>query len=88
MSAFTVVVSARGYLEADRDGEVQNYLLSVQRFDFIVTLVTTEHGLESLLPLTTFLQAKLFRGYSKGSSHCHLPAAAREGRSRDMEYIV
>ena len=28
------------------------------------------------------------RGGSKGSSHCHLPATTREGRSRGMEYIV
>jgi len=42
--------------------------LSIQRFDFIIALVTIEHVLQSLLPLTTFLQAK----------QCDLMEAAKE----------
>ena len=32
--------SALEYLEADGDGKYRNYLLSIERFDFIITLVT------------------------------------------------
>ena len=58
--AFTAVVSTLEYLEADRDGKTWSYLLLIQRFDFVITLVTIEHVLQSLelLPVTTFLQAK------------------------------
>ena len=60
MSVFTVVVSALEYLEGDRDGKARNYLLSIQRFYFVIILVTMEHVLESVLrSLTKFLQAKL-----------------------------
>ena len=54
--AFTVEVSVLEYIlhEADGDGKARNYLLSIQRFDFIITLVTIEHVLQSLLPLTHF----------------------------------
>ena len=57
-SAFTDVVAALGYLEEDGDGKVRRYLLSITNVDFIITLVTIEHVLQSLLPLTTFLQSK------------------------------
>ena len=67
-SAFTVVESALECLEADGNGKALSYLLSIQRFDFIITLVTIEHVLQSLLPLTTFLQAK----------QCDLVEAAKE----------
>ena len=67
-SAFTVVESALECLKADGGGEARSYLLSIQRFDLIITLVTIEHVLQSLLPLTTFLQAK----------QCDLMEAAKE----------
>ena len=38
--------------------KARSYLLLIQRFDFIITLVTIAHVLQSLLPLTTILQAK------------------------------
>ena len=43
------------YLRADEDGKAR--MLSILRFDFIITLVTIEYVLQRLLPLT-FLQAK------------------------------
>ena len=49
------VVCSLVYLEADGDGKSRNYLLSIQRCDFITTFVTSKHVLKSLLPLTTFL---------------------------------
>ena len=61
-SAFTVVESALECLEADGDGEARSY------YYFTITLVTIEHVLQSLLPLTKFLQAK----------QCDLVAAAKE----------
>ena len=54
-SALTVVVSALEYLEDDGNGKAWSYMLSIQRFDFIITLVTIEHVPKSLLPLTTLL---------------------------------
>ena len=67
-SALTVVVTALEYLATDGDGKARSYAISIQKFDFIVTLVTVEHVLQSLLPLTTFLQAK----------QCDLLEAAKE----------
>ena len=46
------------YMEADGDGKARSALLLMQRFDFIITLVTIEDVLQSLLPLTTILQTK------------------------------
>ena len=66
--AFTVVVIALEYLEEDEDGEARGYLLSIRPFDFVITLGTIGHVLQSQLPLTTFLQAK----------HCDLVEAANE----------
>ena len=34
--------SALEYLEDDGDGKTRNYLLSTQRFDFIITLITND----------------------------------------------
>ena len=54
-STFRAVASALEYLEAGGNGKALIYMLSIQRFDFIITLVTIEHVLQNLLPLTTFL---------------------------------
>ena len=54
-STFTAVASALEYMEADGNGKAWIYMLSIQRFDFIITLVTIGHVLQNLLPLTTFL---------------------------------
>ena len=53
-SAFTAVVSALEYLEADGNGKAWSYMLSMQRY-FIITSVTVEHVVKRLLPRTTFL---------------------------------
>ena len=55
MSAFRVVVSDLEYMEADGDDKARNYVLFIQRFYFVITLVTMEHVLKGLLDLTTFL---------------------------------
>ena len=70
-SALTVVVTALEYLETDGDGKARSYLTSITKFDFIITLVTIEHVLQSVLPLSTFLQAK----------QCDLLEAAKEATS-------
>ena len=41
-------------MDADGDVKARNYLLSIQRFNFIITLITIEHVLQSLLPLIHF----------------------------------
>ncbi len=46
-SALTVVVTALEYLATDGDGKARSYAISIQKFDFIVTLVTVEHVLQS-----------------------------------------
>ena len=52
------MVTAFEHHEADGDGKARSYLTSITKFDFIITLVTIEHVLQSVLPLSTFLQAK------------------------------
>ena len=42
-SAYTAVVSALTYMEADGNGKAWSYMLSIQRFDFIITLVTFDN---------------------------------------------
>ena len=51
-STFTAVASALEYLDADGNGKAWIYMLSIQRFDFIITLVTIEPVFQNLLPLT------------------------------------
>ena len=70
--------------------KARSYLLLIQRFDFINTLVTIAHVLQSLLPLTTILQAiqcDLVEAAKEASSHYHLPPTTREGRSKGVEYM-
>lgn len=55
-NAFPVVVHALETLEQDHDGKAGQYLHSVLRFDFIVTLVVAEHMLNSTVNLTNLLQ--------------------------------
>ena len=54
-STFTAAASALEYMEADGNGNAWIYMLSIQRFDFIITLVTIEYVLQNRLPPTTFL---------------------------------
>ena len=42
-------MSALEYLEGDGDDKARNYLLSIQRFYFVIILVTMEHVLETML---------------------------------------
>ena len=49
------VVSDLEYLEAGGNGKAWSYMVSIQRFGFIITLVAIEHVHQSLLPLITFL---------------------------------
>ena len=76
-SAFTAVVAALGYLEEDGDGKAGRYFLSMKDVDFTITLVNIEHFLQSLLPLTTFLQIKQCNVCQRGN-HYTRPAAAGE----------
>ena len=68
--------------------KARSYLLLIQRFDFIITLVASAHVLQSLLPLTQILQAKQSVLESKGCSHCHLLPITREGRSKGVEHMI
>ena len=79
--AFTVVglVSHLEYLEAYVDGKARSYLLSILRLNFIVTLVTIDN-----ISTSETMWPHGRRGSSKGTSHCHLPATTREGRSRGI----
>ena len=53
-SAFTAVVTALEHLKIeDRNFKAGRYLLSTTNVDFIITLVTSEHFLQSRLPMTT-----------------------------------
>ena len=64
---FTVIAYVWEYLKADRDGKPR--MLLILWFNFIITLVTIEYVLQSLLPLATFLQANY---------KCDLVEAAKE----------
>ena len=73
MSALRVVISDLEYLEADWDSSellIYNPKVLLRHY-FVITLVTKEHVLESVLrSLTTFLQAKLCDFVeSKGSNN-------------------
>ena len=66
--AFPVIVSALEHLKQNGDDKAGQYLAAISRFDFIIGLVTTEHILQSIVHLTTFLQSK----------DCDLVEAVRE----------
>jgi hypothetical protein len=57
-SCLTTVCNALEVLEEDGDASARSYRRSVQSFDFIVTLVTSEHILRSTVQLSLLLQAK------------------------------
>ncbi|CAC5367314.1 unnamed protein product [Mytilus coruscus] len=66
--AFPVIISALEHLRQDGDDKAGQFLAAISRFEFIIGLVTTEHILQSIVHLTTFLQSK----------SCDLVAAVRE----------
>ncbi|CAC5385815.1 unnamed protein product [Mytilus coruscus] len=66
--AFPVIISALEHLRQDGDDKAGQILAAISRFEFIIGLVTTEHILQSIVHLTTFLQSK----------SCDLVAAVRE----------
>ncbi|VDI52418.1 Hypothetical predicted protein [Mytilus galloprovincialis] len=66
--AFPVIVSALEHLRQDGDDKAGQFLAAISRFEFIIGLVTTEHILQSIVHLTTYLQSK----------SCDLVEAVRE----------
>ncbi|XP_045215568.2 zinc finger MYM-type protein 1-like [Mercenaria mercenaria] len=54
--SFPVVVHALETLEADNDEKAGEHVRAILRFEFIITLVTCEHILSSLVGLTAILQ--------------------------------
>ena len=64
------MVTSLEQLAAGGDAKAHGYMLSVIQFDFIVTLVTIEHVLAAVVPLSTALQSKT----------CDLLIAATETR--------
>ena len=60
--AFPVTVSALEHLKQNGDDKANQYLAAISRFNFIIGLpvVTTEHILQSIVDLTTFLQSVSF----------------------------
>ena len=70
-SAFTTVCSSLEDLAQNQnDPKALNFLNAIQSFDFIVALVTTEHVLSGVAPLSLLLQKK----------DCDLLTASREAR--------
>ncbi|XP_053382648.1 uncharacterized protein LOC128549611 [Mercenaria mercenaria] len=70
-SAFSVSHSTLGQLATELgDSKARAYQCSIEKFDFIVTLVTTEHVLSGLVGLSNLLQKK----------ECDLLAAADESK--------
>ena len=57
-ACLTTVCHALDTLEQDGDAKARSYGLSVRSFDLIVTLVTTEHILQSTVQLSLLLQSK------------------------------
>lgn len=57
-AAFTTVYSALGTLADDGDAKARAYQCSISKFDFLITLVTTEHVLAGLVQLSALLQKK------------------------------
>ena len=83
-SAFTAVVTTLIYLEEDGDSIARGYLLSIKNVDFIITLVTIEHVLQSLFPLTTFYMRNSVTSANEAITAI---TAAGESRPRSMECI-
>ncbi|CAG2210818.1 unnamed protein product [Mytilus edulis] len=66
--ALPVIVSALEHLRQDGDDKAGQFLAAISRFEFIIELVTTEHILQSIVHLITYLQSK----------SCDLVEAVRE----------
>ena len=56
LKAFNVVVHALEHLENDGDVKAGEHVWAILRFEFIITLVTCDHVLSSLVGLTAILQ--------------------------------
>lgn len=69
-SAFTAVVSALEILQDNGDDKAGQRLAAVQRFEFIIALVVSEHVLSGTVCLTANLQSK----------QCDLVEAVREAK--------
>ncbi|CAG2257347.1 unnamed protein product [Mytilus edulis] len=54
--ALPVIVSALEHLRQDGDDKAGQFLAAISRFEFIIELVTTEHILQSIVHLITYLQ--------------------------------
>lgn len=70
----STVVSALQFLADDGDAKAAAYRLSVSSFDFVVTLVATEHCIKSLVQLSGNLQDKT----------CDLLQAAQEAKMQKV----
>lgn len=57
-SCFTTVHTALGALANEGDAKARSYQCSISKFDFIITLVATEHVLSGLVNLSALLQKK------------------------------
>lgn len=72
LCSYSTVVNALEFLADDMDAKAAAYRLSVSTFEFVITLVTTEHCIKSLVQLSENLQEKT----------CDLLKAAQEAKTQ------